>query len=111
MILCADRVADGENAGIEHADDIPRIRLGDSGALLRHHLLGLGELDLLACLHVKVFRIPLEFSGDNAQKGDAVAVRFVHVRLNFKDERREGRGEGIDRFVPRNARKGRGGHL
>ena len=49
---CAESVAYGENAGVEHADDIPRIGFFHNFSLLGHHLLRLGQFDLFPALHV-----------------------------------------------------------
>ena len=47
-----DGVADGEDARVEHADDVSGVGLVDDFALLCHQLLRLGELELFAALHM-----------------------------------------------------------
>ena len=56
----AYRVADGEDAGVEHADDVPGVGLVDDRALLRHELLRLRKAQRLAALHVVILLIALE---------------------------------------------------
>ena len=91
-----DRVADGENAGIEDADDIPGVGLFDDFALLGHQLLGLGEAHFLIALDVEILLIPLELAGADSHKGQPVPVGLVHIGLDFEDEGREARVEGVD---------------
>ena len=86
----AYRVPDRKDARIEHADDVAGISLVHDLALLRHELLRLGKLDVLSLLHVIIFRAALEFARTDAHKGEPVAVRLVHVRLNFEYKRRKG---------------------
>ncbi len=108
--LPANGVHDGENAGVEHADDVAGVGLVDDGAFLSHHLLGLGQLQLPLALHVPVVLAPLEFTGADAHEGDAVPVGFVHVGLNLEDEGGEAVVLGIHRLTFRFPGQGRGGH-
>ena len=98
-----DGVADGENAGVEHADDVPGVGLVHNLPLRRHHLLGLGEAHFLAGLDVEVLRVPLEAAGADAHKGQTVPVGLVHVGLNFEDEGGEVRGKRVDLLLSRHA--------
>ena len=91
-----DGVADGENAGVEHADDIARVGLVDDLTLGGHELLRLRQAHFFAALHVIIFRVALELAGADAHEGQPVAVGLVHVRLNFKDERGKVRAERVD---------------
>ena len=85
----ADRVADGEDAGIEQADDISRIRFLHDRAFLRHELLRLRQRQRPARLLVPHGHPPREFAGTNPHERQTVAVRRIHVSLNFKHERAE----------------------
>ena len=91
-----DRIADGEDAGIEHADDIAGVGLVDDFALLRHELLRLGQAQLAVALHVEHLGLTLEFARADAHERQAVTVRFVHICLNFEDKGGKIRGEGVD---------------
>ena len=106
-----DRVADGEDAGVEHADDVAGVGFVHDLALGRHHGLRLGKTHLLAGLHVVILRVALKPARADAQKGKAVAVRFIHIRLDLKDERGEIGGEHIHLAGVGNAGKGSGGHF
>ena len=106
-----DGVADGEDAGIEHADDIPGVGLVDDLALLRHELLGLRQAQLAAALHMEHLCLALVLAGADAQEGEAVAVGLVHICLNLEDEGGEVRAEGVDHAAVGRARQGRRRHL
>ena len=106
-----DGVTDREDARVKHADDISRIRHLNALALLRHHLLRLRKLDILAALHVEIFLTALKLARADTHKGDSVAVRFIHVGLDLEHERRESLVAGLDLHLSRLVRQGRGGHL
>ena len=59
----AEGVADGEDAGVEHADDIPGIGLLDDLALGGHELLGAGEAELFLALDVVDLFVRVEPAG------------------------------------------------
>ena len=59
----AHRVPDGENARVEHTDDISGVCLVDDFPLLRHDLLGLGQTHFLVALHMEHFHVPLKLAG------------------------------------------------
>ena len=101
-----DGIADGENAGVEHADDIARVGLVDDLALGGHELLRLRQAHFLAALHMIIFCVALELAGADAHEGQPVAVGLVHVRLNFEDERGKVRAERVDHAAVRFARQG-----
>ena len=110
-VFLADGVADGEDAGIEDADDVTGVGLVDDGAVLGHELLGLGKPEGLARLDMEILFIPLKAARADAHEGDAVAVGLVHVGLDFEDEGGEALVHGIDDIVLGNARQGRHGHF
>ena len=85
----AERIADAEYARVKQPHDVARVRRVDDLAILRKELLRLGELDELAARRMPDAHIAVEFARGDADKGESVAVRGVHVRLNLKDESRE----------------------
>ena len=85
----AERIADAEYAGVKQPHDVARVRRVDDLAILRKELLRLSELDELAARRVPDAHIAVEFARGDADKGEAIAVRGVHIRLNLKDESRE----------------------
>ena len=89
-----DRVADGEDAGVEHADDVARVGLVHDLTLGGHHRLRLGKAHLAPGLDVEILGVALELARADAHEGEAVAVRLVHIGLNFKDE--GGKIGGVD---------------
>ena len=107
FVLGADRIADGVDAGVEHADDVSGVGLVDDLALLGHHLLRLRELDGLSALHVVVFLVALKLARADAHERDAVAVRLVHVRLDLEYEGGEMVVRRLDRHAIGKARKRR----
>ena len=106
----AQGVADGEDAGIKHADDVAGVGLLDDLTLGGHQLLRPGQADLLAALDVVDLLVRLELAGDHPHKGDAVPVGLVHVGLDFKDEGGEILVKGVDDLVSCLPGQGRGGH-
>ena len=106
----ADRVADGEDARVEHTDDVARIRLVNDFAALRHHLLRLRKLDLATALHMGDLHAFFKLAAANAHECNAVAVRLVHVRLNFEDERRKILAERVNHTLRGLARQRGGRH-
>ena len=111
QLRVADRVADGEDAGVEHTDDVAGVGLIDDRALLRHELLRLRKLERLAALHVQVLMVALELARADAHEGDAVAVGLIHVRLNFEHECGKRRLHRVDHAVSRRARQRRHRHV
>ena len=109
--LVAYRVADRENAGVEHADDVTCVGLVYYRALLRHKLLRLRKTDGLAALNVEIFLVALKFARAYAHEGDPVAVSLVHVCLDLENKGGELVGERIDDLVAGLARQGRHGHV
>ena len=106
-----DCVSDGENARIEQSDNISCISLIHDLTILRHHLLRLGQADLLAILHMKHFHACLKLTGTDSHKCNTVAVCFIHICLDLKDESREGILHRIDHAHICFSRKRGGGHL
>ena len=106
-----DRVADGEDAGVEHADDVASIGLVDDLALGGHHRLRLRKAHLAAGLDVEILGVALELARADAHEGKAVAVGLVHVGLNLEDEGRKFRGVDVHLTRVAHARKRRRGHL
>ena len=80
----AQRIADGEDTRVEHANDIACIRLLDDLPALGHKLLRLCETYLLAALYMVYLHAGLKLTGTDAHKRDPVTVCFVHIRLNLK---------------------------
>ena len=103
----AEGVADRENAGVEHAHDIPGEGLLNDLPLSGHELLGPGEAQLLAALDVVDLPVCVEAAGYHPHKGDPVPVGLVHIRLNFKDEGGEIIVHGVDHLPA--GRPGQGG--
>ena len=105
-----DGVADGEDTGVEHADDIARIGLIDDLTLGGHELLRLRQAHFLAGLHVVIFRVALELARADAHEGQPVTVGLVHVRLDLEDEGGKIGAERIDHAAVGLARQGARGH-
>lgn len=97
---CAQRVADGKDTGVENADDVSGIRLFYVFALLRHHLLRLGEPYLFSALDVHDFHARRELAGTDAHESDAVAVSLIHICLYLKYEGGEITGKRTDGRIP-----------
>ena len=104
-----DGIADGEDARVEHADDIPSVGLVDDLPLLGHQLLRLRQAHFLAALDMVILPVPLEFAGADAQEGQPVPVGLVHIGLNFKDEGGKLRLEDVDRPAVGGSCQRRGG--
>ena len=102
-----DGIADGENARVKHADDVPGVGFVHDLPFGGHQLLGLGKAHFLIALNVEIFRVPLELAGADAHEGQTVPVRLVHIRLNLEDEGGEIRAEGVDHAAVGGAREGR----
>ena len=100
-----------ENAGVEHADDIARVGLVDDLALLCHELLRLRQAQLAVALHMVYLGLALKFAGADAHEGQPVAVRFVHVRLNFEHKGGKIGRECVDHTAIRNPRQRRRRHV
>ena len=105
-----DGIADGEQTGVEHADDIASVCLLHDLALRGHHGLGLTEPQFFAGLDVVILRVPLELAGADSHEGQPVPVGLVHVGLNFEYERGEIRGEHIYLALIADAGQRRCGH-
>ena len=95
----AHGVANGENARVKHADNVPGIGLLDDFPALGHHLLGLRELHFPPALNVEHFHALFKPAGANAHKGDAVPMGLVHVGLNLKHKGGETRVKGVHHAV------------
>ena len=89
MCGVAERITNAEYTGVKQPHDVARVRRVDDLAILREELLRLGELDELAARRMPDAHVAVEFARGDADKGEAVTVRGVHVRLNLKDESRE----------------------
>ena len=106
----AQSISDGEDAWIEHADDIPGVGLFDDLPLGGHELLGPGELELFAALDVIDLLVGVEPAGDQAHEGDAVPVGLVHIGLNLEHKGGEIVVRGVHQLLARRAGQGRRGH-
>ena len=111
VALVAHGVSNGENARVEHADDVPGVGLVDDGPVVGHELLGLGQTEGLAPLDMEILLIPLKLAGADAHEGDPVPVGLVHVGLNLEHEGGEGGVKGVHHRVPGHPGQGRHGHL
>ena len=89
QLFVAQRIADTENSRVENTDNIAGVRFFNNGALLREELLRLRQLNRLAALHVVHRHAFFEHTAANTHKSNAVAMRRVHVSLNFKHKRTE----------------------
>ena len=105
-----DGIADGEQAGIEHADDVAGVGFLHDLALRGHHGLGLAETQLFAALDVVIFRIPLKLAGADPHEGQPVPVGLIHVGLNLKHKGGEIRGKHIHLALIADAGQRCGGH-
>ena len=97
----AERVANREDARIEEAHDVARVRLVHDGAVVGHHGRARGELELAPALHMESVHTAFELARADAQEGDAVAVVLVHVGLDLEHEA----GELVRRRVDQLARE------
>ena len=107
----AQRISDGKNTRIEYADDIAGIGLVHDFSVLRHHLLRLGQTDLLAALNVVYLHTGLELAGYNTHERDTVTVRLVHICLDLKDKRGKIIGKRTDFSCDSPSRQRRSSHL
>ena len=103
-------VSNGENARVEHADDVSGVGLLNDLPLGGHQLLGAGQADLLAALDVVDLPVCLKLSGDDAHKGDSVPMGLVHVGLDLKDKGGKVFVKGIDHIIPGFPGQGSGRH-
>ena len=103
-------VANGKNARVKNADYVAGVCLLDDFALRRHNVLGLRKAHFLVALNVVNLGVALKFAGTDAHKGKPVAVRLVHVRLNFEYEGGKIVRKGVDFSAVRNARSGGRSH-
>ena len=62
----------------------PGIGFFDNIAVLRQELLRLRQLNIFAKPNMLDGHAPLEFTGNDPQESNAVAVGRVHIRLNFE---------------------------
>ena len=104
-------VADGEDAGVKHADDITGVGFVDDLALRSHQLLGLTQAHFLVALDVVDFGFPLVLAGTDAQERKTVPVGLVHIGLNLEDKSGEIGGEGVDFAAVGHTGQGRRRHL
>ena len=107
----AQRISDGENAWVEHTDNVTGICLIDNMAGFCHHLLRLGEAHFAVALHVINLFGGIKFTGADTHEGDSVAMRLVHICLNLKDEGREILAHWINLSTVCLAGQGRSCHL
>ena len=107
----ADRIADGIDPGIKDADDIACPGFRDDVAVIRHHLLRLGESGFLLSLYMPDFHIRIKVPGDDPHEGDPVSVILIHIRLDLEDEGGEIILLRIDQSRVGHARQGGGRHF
>ena len=96
-----ERVADRDVRGVDQADHVARPRLVDRVALLPEHGVGVLGGEGLAGGPVGDDHPPLEAARAHAHERDAIAVRWVHVRLHLEGEGRERRVERARHAVRR----------
>ena len=106
-----DRVADREDTGIKHADDVARVGLVDDLALGGHHRLRLGKAHLAAGLDLEILGVALKLARADAHEGKAVTVGLVHIGLNFENKGGELRGVDVHLARVAYARQRRRGHF
>ena len=108
----AQCVADAQRPGVEQTDDVARPGFLDDLALRSEELVGHGEAQAALLAHVPHLHAAAEAATADAQEGQAVAVRGVHVRLDLEDEPAEALVGRIDRPAARAvAWRGRRGKL
>jgi hypothetical protein len=107
-----ERVADAEDAGIEHADDVPREGLVDRWpVLLRQELRRVRESGSSCRPHVAHFMPRTNLPEQMRTNAMRSRCSRIHVRLDLEDEAREARCVGRDRSLTRRnccARRGQG---
>ncbi len=81
-----ESIADLNRAVIMNADDIARICLFDIRAVLRHKNCGIGERHFLADTVMNNAHAALKLSRADPHKSNTVAVRRIHVGLDFKNK-------------------------
>ena len=90
FVFCGGKcVSDGKNTRIKDSYDITGIGFLHHLTLIRHHLLRLGELNLLASLYMKHLHTGGEFAGTDTHKCNTVAMILIHVCLNLEYKRRK----------------------
>src|SRR5579875_1494314 len=85
----AKRIPNAKIAGIENADDVSGVGFVDRLALLTKKLLRLAQGDALSRAYMLHAHAALEAPRTNAHKRHAIAMRGVHVRLDFEDKATE----------------------
>src|SRR5262249_9811964 len=106
-LALADRVADREKPGVDDTNHVARVRLLDDLALLTEQPEGSSQTDLPSQTRMPNLHVPPECAGADAQKRDAVAVTWVHVRLDLEDETGKRRGIRFDERQIRTSGRGR----
>ncbi len=79
-------IAHFDGAVIVDPDDVSRVGRFDIGPVLRHENRGVGQGNLLVDAVMKHAHAPLELARADSHKRDAVAVRRIHVGLDFKNK-------------------------
>ncbi len=95
-----------KNAGVEDADDVPRVGLVYDLPFGGHKLLAAATGAFFAALDMIIFCVALELAGADTHEGQTVAVGLVHVCLNFEHERGKS-GLNVS-ITPQSASRGRG---
>ena len=90
-----DGVANGEDARVKHADDVPGVGLLHDFPLGCHELLRLAQSHFFITLDVENLGLPLVFAGADPQESQPVPVGLVHVGLDLEDEGGKVRGKGV----------------
>ena len=111
LLAFRERVADLEISGVVQADHIAGKRLVHNALARPQKTCRAGEADVLAQAHVKEHLVPLELAGADADKGDAVAMAGVQVRVDLEHEAGEILLVGIDDALVRGPAAGRGRDL
>ena len=79
-------IAIAERAVVGDADNIARPGFLRDFAILRHEKQRIVQHDLLAAADMRQLHAAFEMSGCQPEKGDAVAVLRIHIRLDLEDE-------------------------
>ena len=85
----AERIADAEDAGIKQPHNVAGVRRVDDLTVLCEKLLWLRELDEFSRRCVPDAHIAVKLARRDADKGEAVAMRGVHVRLYLEYKSRK----------------------
>lgn len=86
IFTLGEGVTDLDGAVVVQADDVAGARLDRLFAITGHEGHGVGDVHILAQTHVAHLHALGVGAGDDAHKGDTVAVLRIHVRLDLEHE-------------------------